>query len=159
MAENKKEIIERLIEVRMDTGMLSKDFAMKAGIDPKNYSSIESGKRPIGDRVMNDICRAFNINAVWLKTGERRKTRRPRIVRRYARRQYFHAARSFRPNYEANGNGIIPAADDRKVGGTPKRGCGCCKGCCTKGGTRIMVLKRNEYTLNEPTGKAACLSK
>lgn len=73
MAENKKEMIERLIEVRMDTGMLSKDFAMKAGIDPKNYSSIESGKRPIGDRVMNAICRAFNINAVWLKTGKGEK--------------------------------------------------------------------------------------
>lgn len=73
MVDNKKEIIERIIKVRTETGLLSKDFAAKAGIDPKNYSSIESGKRSIGDRVMNDICRAFNISAVWLKTGKGEK--------------------------------------------------------------------------------------
>lgn len=73
MTDNKKEIIERLIEIRTETGLLSKDFAAKAGIDPKNYSSIESGKRSIGDRVMNDICRAFNVSAVWLKTGKGEK--------------------------------------------------------------------------------------
>lgn len=73
MADNKKEIIERLIEVRTETGLLSKDFAAKAGIDPKNYSSIESGKRSIGDRVMNDVCRAFNISVLWLKMGKGEK--------------------------------------------------------------------------------------
>ncbi|CCZ08576.1 dNA-binding helix-turn-helix protein [Odoribacter sp. CAG:788] len=73
MIDNKKEITERLIAVRMETGLLSKDFAAKAGIDPKNYSSIENGKRSIGDRVMNDICRAFNISTVWLKTGKGEK--------------------------------------------------------------------------------------
>ncbi len=73
MVDNKKEIIERIVSVRAELGLLSKDFAAKAGIDPKNYSSIESGKRSIGDRVMNDICRAFNISAVWLKTGKGEK--------------------------------------------------------------------------------------
>ncbi|HPW66777.1 MAG TPA: helix-turn-helix domain-containing protein [Salinivirgaceae bacterium] len=68
-SNTKKSTIERLIEVREETGLLSKDFAKKAGIDPKNYSSIENGKRSLGDRVINDICNAFNINALWLKTG------------------------------------------------------------------------------------------
>ena len=73
MPDNKKNIIDRLIEVRTETGLPSKDFAAKAGIDTKNYSSIENGKRSIGERVMNDICLAFNINFVWLKTGNGEK--------------------------------------------------------------------------------------
>jgi hypothetical protein len=73
MTDNKEEIIKRLIEVKIESGLITKNFAEKAGIDPRHFSSIITGKRTFGDRVMNDICRAFNINAVWLKIGKGEK--------------------------------------------------------------------------------------
>ena len=73
MTDNKSEIIKRLIDIREESGLSSKDFAARAGIDSGNYSSIENKKRPLGPRVMRDICRAFNINITWLKTGQGEK--------------------------------------------------------------------------------------
>lgn len=73
MTDNKSEIIKRLIGIREESGLSSKDFAARAGIDSGNYSSIENKKRPLGPRVMRDICCAFNINIVWLKTGQGEK--------------------------------------------------------------------------------------
>lgn len=70
MTDNKHIEIERLIKVRMHFGLSSKDFASKAGIDPSNYSSIETGKRSFGNRVMQDICNAFDVNIDWLRTGQ-----------------------------------------------------------------------------------------
>lgn len=70
MANNKEDIISRLKEARMTIALKSGDFARKAGIDPRNYSSIENGKRPIGDRSIRDICSAHGIDLNWLLTGE-----------------------------------------------------------------------------------------
>lgn len=70
MSNNKEDIISRLKEARMTLALKSGDFAKKAGIDPRNYSSIETGKRPIGDRSIRDICSAHGIDLNWLLTGE-----------------------------------------------------------------------------------------
>lgn len=70
MANNKEDIIRRLKEIRHLLNLKSGVFAQKSGIDPRNYSSIETGKRTIGERVMRDICNTYNINPVWLRTGE-----------------------------------------------------------------------------------------
>lgn len=70
MTDYKNNSIERLIKLRAHFGLSSKAFAAKAGIDPSNYSSIETGKRSFGDRVMRDICNAFDVNAEWLRNGD-----------------------------------------------------------------------------------------
>lgn len=70
MTDNKADIIKRVKHLRISLGLNSGEFALKAGIDPRNYSSIETGKRAIGDRVMRDICNAFDVNIDWLLTGE-----------------------------------------------------------------------------------------
>lgn len=70
MSDNKIDIINRIKEARLKLGFKSGDFAKKAAVDPRNYSSIENGNRPIGDRVIRDICNAHNINIKWLLTGE-----------------------------------------------------------------------------------------
>lgn len=70
MTDNKDTKIVRLIQLRTYLGLSSKGFATKAGIDPSNYSSIETGKRSFGDRVMRDICNAFDVNIDWLLTGQ-----------------------------------------------------------------------------------------
>lgn len=60
---------DRLKFARIQLGVSSGDFARKAGIDPRNYSSIESGKRTIGERVLRDICAAFPIDIEWILSG------------------------------------------------------------------------------------------
>lgn len=68
--DNKINIVKRIKSLRVHFGLNSGEFASKAGIDPRNYSSIETGKRTIGERVLRDICNAFDVNIDWILTGE-----------------------------------------------------------------------------------------
>lgn len=68
--DNKINIVKRIKTLRVHFGLNSGEFASKAGIDPRNYSSIETGKRTIGERVLRDICNAFDVNIDWILTGE-----------------------------------------------------------------------------------------
>lgn len=70
MPNNKEDIISRLKEARIALALKSGEFARKAGIDPRNYSSIENGNRSIGERSIQDICSAHKINRDWLITGD-----------------------------------------------------------------------------------------
>lgn len=70
MPNNKEDIINRLKEARIALALKSGEFARKAGIDPRNYSSIENGNRSIGERSIQDICSAHKINRDWLITGQ-----------------------------------------------------------------------------------------
>lgn len=45
-------------------------FARQIGITPQYAAQISSGKRLPSDRTIADICRVFDINEVWLRTGE-----------------------------------------------------------------------------------------
>lgn len=63
-------IIGRLKQIRQTTNLGTGDFARGAGIDPRNYSSIENGKRAVGERVLRDVCNAYNVDINWLLTGE-----------------------------------------------------------------------------------------
>lgn len=65
----KSAIVARLKSARMQLKLKQKEFATAAGIDPHNYSSVESGARPVGDNVLNKIARAHNINLEWLLSG------------------------------------------------------------------------------------------
>lgn len=46
------------------------ELGNKIGVSRFSISNYESGKRNITDRVISDICREFNVNEVWLRTGE-----------------------------------------------------------------------------------------
>lgn len=70
MLENKKDIKKRLKQARLKFGLSSTAFAKKAGINPNNYSSIESGDRTIGIRLLREISQAHGIRIEWLTTGE-----------------------------------------------------------------------------------------
>lgn len=70
-ANNQRQTIAgRLKIARLHLNLKSKDFANAAGIDPHNYSSVESGARGVGDNVINRIAATHGINPVWLKTGD-----------------------------------------------------------------------------------------
>lgn len=46
------------------------EFGNRIGVSRFSISNYESGKRSLTSRVIADICREFNVNEVWLRTGE-----------------------------------------------------------------------------------------
>ncbi len=64
-------MINRLKDLRKNIlNLTQEEFAQAINISRSNLASIEIGRVNITDRVIQDICRAFNVNEVWLRTGE-----------------------------------------------------------------------------------------
>ena len=64
----------RLKEVRLLYGLSQGDFGKRIGIESRSHiSALEKGRRVITDRVINDVCREFNINEQWLRSGKGEK--------------------------------------------------------------------------------------
>lgn len=64
------DLISRVIKVRTDAGLNQSKFAEKLNLDRSTISMSESGKRSFSKRTLADICEKFNVNPVWLETGE-----------------------------------------------------------------------------------------
>ena len=64
------EIFERLKYIRKTLNLTQKNFAKEIGMSRSGYSQIETGDKPINDRLIKPICLAFNIDENWLRTGE-----------------------------------------------------------------------------------------
>ncbi len=60
---------ERLKILRKELGMTQQEFADKLGIARGNIGSYEVGKNNLSDAVISLICREFNVNKNWLRTG------------------------------------------------------------------------------------------
>ena len=61
---------ERIRSVRTAAGLTQPEFAEKLGLTKNFISLIENGQREPSDRTVRDICRVFNVNEAWLRTGE-----------------------------------------------------------------------------------------
>jgi len=61
---------ERLLEIRTLKKMNQEEFGSRINLSKFAISGFEKGKRAITDRVINDICREFNVNEEWLRIGE-----------------------------------------------------------------------------------------
>lgn len=46
------------------------DFANRVGVSQPFVSELCSGRKAPSDRTITDICREFNVNERWLRTGE-----------------------------------------------------------------------------------------
>lgn len=46
------------------------EFSRRLGISQAYASEITSGAKTPGDRLIRDICREFDVNEAWLRTGE-----------------------------------------------------------------------------------------
>lgn len=46
------------------------DFASRLGVSQPFVSEMCSGRKAPSDRTISDICREFNVNETWLRTGE-----------------------------------------------------------------------------------------
>ncbi|HBM76088.1 MAG TPA: XRE family transcriptional regulator [Clostridiaceae bacterium] len=64
------EIYERIKILRKDELHLTQEeFSSKIKISRSNLGSIEVGRISVTDRVISDICFAFNVNEDWLRNG------------------------------------------------------------------------------------------
>jgi len=61
----------RIKLVRESLELTQEDFGGRIGIMSRAHiSALEKGRRQITERIIKDICREFNINEEWLRTGE-----------------------------------------------------------------------------------------
>lgn len=61
---------DRILRVRKEAKLNQEDFARKINLTKNYISLLETGNRVPSDRTISDICREFNINENWLRTGQ-----------------------------------------------------------------------------------------
>lgn len=61
---------ERIREVRKTLGLTLEKFGEKIGIKKNSVSQIENGKNSVTEQVVKSICREFNVDYIWLTTGD-----------------------------------------------------------------------------------------
>lgn len=61
---------ERIKTLRKELHLTQQEFADKLGVSRNNIASYETGKSNLGDSVISLIRREFNVNDIWLRTGE-----------------------------------------------------------------------------------------
>ncbi len=61
---------ERVREVRKTLGLTLEKFGEKIGMKKNSVSQIENGKNNVTDANVKAICREFNVDYIWLTTGE-----------------------------------------------------------------------------------------
>ena len=61
---------ERIKELRKSLGITQQEFADKLGLKRNTIATYEIGKAVPSDRVVSDLCKKYNVNEEWLRTGE-----------------------------------------------------------------------------------------
>lgn len=59
----------RVKELRQHLKMTQEEFAKSINLSRSNVSNIELGRISINDRLAKDLCRVYNLNENWLRTG------------------------------------------------------------------------------------------
>lgn len=60
---------DRIKEVRKKLKLTQREFGKRLGVQDTAISKIESGERNLTDQMVLAICREFNVNEEWLRTG------------------------------------------------------------------------------------------
>lgn len=61
---------ERLKAMRKHLNLKQDEMGAKVNLSRSHISSLENGTRELTDRIISDVCREFNVNEHWLRTGE-----------------------------------------------------------------------------------------
>lgn len=61
---------ERLKKLRKTLDMTQQEFADKIGIKRNSLANYETGRNTPIDAIVVSICREFNVNEEWLRTGK-----------------------------------------------------------------------------------------
>lgn len=67
--KNVSNIEDRIKEVRKDFNLTQTEFGKKLGIAGNTVTTYETGVRTPSDAIYISICREFNVNEEWLRTG------------------------------------------------------------------------------------------
>ena len=59
---------ERIRKIRKELNLTQQEFASRIGMKRNSIAQIEIG-RNTSDQTIFSICREFNVNELWLKTG------------------------------------------------------------------------------------------
>lgn len=65
----KKDIRDRIAIVREQVKKSQEEFGNALGVTKSTISLLETKKRAPSERLIRDICREFNVNDDWLRTG------------------------------------------------------------------------------------------
>lgn len=68
--EVNKELKERLKKLRKSLDLTQQAFADKIGMKQNTIAQYEMGRTVPSDAIIYSICREFNVNENWLRTGE-----------------------------------------------------------------------------------------
>ena len=61
---------ERIREVRKTLGLTLEKFGEKIGMKKNSVSQLENGKNSVTEQVVKAICREYNVDYMWLTTGD-----------------------------------------------------------------------------------------
>lgn len=61
---------ERIKDLRKSLGLTQLEFGEQVGVKANTIGNYEIGLRTPSDAVIRAICREFNVNEDWLRTGE-----------------------------------------------------------------------------------------
>lgn len=90
---------DRIKMVRKAVGLTQQAFADKLGIRQNTVALYEMGRSGVSDGMITSICREFNVNETWLRTGEGemfRKRTDNEILTEFAADMVFEADDSFK---------------------------------------------------------------
>lgn len=61
---------ERIRELRKALNLTMQEFGDALGVSKASISNIENGNRDCTNQMFKSICREFDVNEEWLRTGE-----------------------------------------------------------------------------------------
>lgn len=61
---------DRIKKIRKELDLTQQGFADRLNVGRNNIAGYETGKRSPSDAVISLICKEFNINENWLRTGQ-----------------------------------------------------------------------------------------
>jgi transcriptional regulator with XRE-family HTH domain len=61
---------KRLKTVRETLNLTQKSFARSIFISTSYYANIEAGHRQVFDKIIDSVCKVYNVNKNWISTGK-----------------------------------------------------------------------------------------
>lgn len=69
-SERRVTLNTRIKEIRENEGLTQEEFGRRIGSARNTIANYETGNRKPSNAVINSICREFNVNEEWLRTGK-----------------------------------------------------------------------------------------
>lgn len=60
---------DRVKAIRKEVSLTQEKFAQSISLTQNYIAQVEMGRRELSDRAVKDICRIYNVNEEWLRTG------------------------------------------------------------------------------------------